>query len=111
MGMTSCNHSKDCEEDGWKSERSTPISVSFGSWGLSLVNVLVSGRVASVGMGRKLGPQTSLYLVGAKGHVRMPKVGSSGDDGSEETESGTEEETRFLILQSEVKVGLWGRNT
>lgn len=64
-----------------------------------------------MGMGRKLGPQTSLYLVGAKGHVRMPKVGSPGDDGSEETESGTKKETRFLIHQSAVKVGLWGRNT
>lgn len=46
-------------------------------------------RVALVGVGRKLGPQTSLYLVGAKGRVRMLKVGSPGDDGSEETESGT----------------------
>ena len=34
-----------------------------------------------------------------------------GDDGSEETESGTEEETWFLVHQSDVKVGLWGRNT
>lgn len=62
-------------------------------------------------MGRKLGPQTSLYSVGAKGHVRMPKVGSPGDDGGEETELGSEEEIRFLVHQSEVKVGLWGRNT
>lgn len=43
--------------------------------------------------GRKPESEPSLDLVSTKGCVRMPKVVSPGDDGSEEAESVTEKKT------------------